>query len=138
MNTKLVGVFLLALIFFGYYYYYYQKRQADFSLVHPKDTAADSSEPNSSEKLRYLTTDWESMEKRTKLTSSGEYCYGDEISYDGKTFAWRIIHFNSPKKVFVRWGACTHEPYSFVQIRDFLQTRYPNRQGNWEGTIEAP
>ena len=136
MNTKLVGVFLLAVIFFGYYYY--QKRQADFSLVHPTDTSADSSQPNTSEELRYLTTDWESLEQKSKLTREGEYCYGDQISYDDKTFYWRVVHFNSPKKVFIRWGACTNEPYSFVQIRNFLQNRYPNRKGNWEGTVEAP
>lgn len=89
-------------------------------------------------KLRYLTTDWESLEIADHSTSKGEICYGDNLNIDGKDHPFSILVFSTPKKVSVTWGACTHEPYTSDQVKEFLQDRYQNRPGNWENVVQVP
>jgi len=136
MFTRWIAIFVALVLAFGVYSYVNPNRTASTKAQVGEET----SQPvvGNNEKLRYLTTDWESLELATKEVKQGEHCYGDEVTFNNQNFNWKVVHFNSPTKVYVKWGACTTEPYSFEQIKVFLQARYPNREGNWEGVVEAP
>ncbi len=142
-----IAVFVGLLLVFGIYSYVSQEQKVTLAQTEAQtETPTEAqvgkgtslSALDASGKLRYLTTEWESLELANKEVKQGEFCYGDEVSYNNQNFNWKVVHFNSPAKVYVKWGACTTEPYTFEQIKSFLQARYPNRPGNWEGAVEAP
>jgi hypothetical protein len=140
---KWIAIFLGLLLAFGIYSYVSQEQEVILAQTEAPTEAQVGkgtfrSALDASGKLRYLTTDWESLELATKEVKLGEFCYGDEVSFNNQNFNWKVVHFNSPTKVYVKWGACTTEAYTFEQIKVFLQARYPNREGNWEGVVEAP
>ena len=136
MFTRWIAIFVALVLAFGVYSYVNPNQTASTKAQVGEETS--QSLVGNEEKLRYLTTDWESLELATKEVKQGEFCYGDEVSFNNQNFNWKVVHFNSPTKVFVKWGACTTEAYTFEQIKVFLQARYPNREGNWEGIVEAP
>lgn len=136
MFTRWIAIFVALVLAFGVYSYVNPYQTASTKAQVGEETS--QSLVGNEEKLRYLTTDWESLELATKDVKQGEFCYGDEVSFNNQNFNWKVVHFNSPTTVYVKWGACTTEPYTFEQIKVFLQARYPNRPGNWEGSVEAP
>lgn len=91
------------------------------------------------EPITSLNLTWESGAAGSHTTKPGEICYGDSVSFDGKTLEYKVVNFASAKQLTVVYGGCTTDSdYGVFQIRDFLKTKYPNRPGNWEQVVEVP